>query len=208
MTFLEMQTEVFRRLEESSSSPVFWALAQVKEALNDAYFLLSDVTEWAETSESESFTTATYYDLSSVLTNTVLSIKGIFNPDTNRWLRPTTTEELDQRSVLWEEATGAPDEYVIRGLWWLGLYPKMASATGTMTIHYTYVPTALSANGDTPSFPEEFHPALVEYAVYDLLCQERETDKALKFYARYLDLQEKLKRYVQDRASYDRVVTF
>jgi hypothetical protein len=199
-----MQTEVQRRLEETVAG-VFWLLAQQKEALNDAYADISDVTEWAETSETESLTTSNNYDLSSISANTILTVHGVFNTQTNRWLTPASVREWDRRNGLWEDETGEPDEFGIAGLWWLRVKPRKASAAGTMVIHYTYVPAALSADGDTPAFPAEFHPGLVAYACYDLLCQERETDKALKFYAEYLGHREGLKRYVQNRASYDRV---
>lgn len=200
-----MQTEVFRRLEESSSSPVYWALAQVKEALNDAYFDISDVTEWAETSETDNLTTSNNYDLSSILSNTPLTVKGVFNTQTNRWLTPSSVQQWERDNLRWEDEAAEPDEFTIAGLWWLRVRPHAAAASGTFTTHYTYVPAALSADGDTPAFPGEFHPGLVSYAVYDLLCQERETDKALKFYAEYLLHREGLRRYVQDRASFDRV---
>lgn len=204
-TFLEMQTEVFRRMEESSSSPVFFALAQVKEAINDGLFDLADLTEVYETAENEAFTTSTYYNLSTALSNTVLSVQGVFNGTTNRWLTPTSVEELDAGWGRWEDATGNPDQFVIRGHYWLGTFPKLASASGNMNVRYSYIPSALSADGDTPTFPSEFHPALVEYACYDLLCQEREHDKAMKFYARYLEIVERLIKYNKARASYDRV---
>jgi len=199
-----MQSEVQRRLEETVAG-VFWLLAQQKEAINDGYFDLADVTEWAETSESENLTTSNNYDLSSVLASTVLSVSGIQNTQTNRWLTPSSVQDWDKRSIQWEETTGEPYEFTLAGLWWLRVFPRKASAAGSLTIHYTYVPVALSADGDTPAFPSEFHPGLVEYALYDLLCQERETDKALAHYAKYLEHREGLRKYVQDRAGYDRV---
>jgi hypothetical protein len=204
MTFLELQTELQRRLEETSTG-VFWALAQQKEALNDAYFEMADATEFAETSESVDLTTDTYYDLSSVLDNVPLTVHGVFSPQLNHWLTPTTVRELDDRWARWVDQAGEPQEFFIRGLWWLGTYPKLSSAAGTMTVHYTYVPAALSADGDTPGFPQEFHVGLLDYAMYDLLCQEREGKKALKFYDSYLGYQERLKQFVQGRAAHDRV---
>lgn len=204
MTFLEMQTELQRRLDETSAG-VFWLLAQQKEAINDGYFDLSDSTEWAETSENEAFTTSNNYDLSSVLANTPLTVHRVFNNTTNRWMQPATVRDWEARDVRWEDQTGNPDEFTIAGLYWLRVKPKLASATGTMAVHYTYVPSALSADGDTPGFPSEFHPALVEYALYDLLCQEREFDKAVPYWERYVAYRERLRRYVQDRAGHDRM---
>jgi hypothetical protein len=200
-----MQTDVFRRLEESSATPVYWTLAQVKEALNDGYEEISDTTEWFETSTSVNKTTSTYYDLSSVLASLPLTVTGVYNPETVSWLEPTTERELDTTYTKWMDAGGEPGKVLMRGLWWMGVFPKADAATGTLVIHYSALPPALSADGDTPGFPKEHHVGLVEYAVYDLLCQDAEFKKAEKYYARYLVHQEKLRAYVKGgRTSYDR----
>lgn len=218
MTFLEMQTEVDRRLQESGSSPAYWTLAQKKAALNDGYEEISDLTEWNETSQSVSLTTSTYYDLSSILTLPVLRVTRVFNAQTNRWLHPTDVREMDGTRRQWEDATGAPERWWIRGAWWLGLYPKAPTATGTVTVYHTAVPAALSADGDTPSFAQEYHLGLVEYACYDLLCQDREPQKALKYWARndkrgnlvggFLYHVEGLARYARQRDRFDRVMGY
>lgn len=217
MTFLEMQTEVQRRLEESASG-VFWTLAQQKTAINDGYEEMSDLCEWNETSQDVSLTTSTYYDLSSVLTLPVLRVTRVFNNQTNRWLHPTDVREMDHTRRQWEDATGAAERWWIRGGWWLGLYPKASSATGTVKVFHTAIPTALSADGNTPGFAQEFHLGLVEYACYDLLCQDREPEKALKYWARFDKRDnlvggfqyyvEGLARYARQRDRYDRVMGY
>lgn len=207
MTFLELQTEVARRIEESTGSPAFWTVAQIKEAINRGYRETADVAEWNETSTSLSLTAnTTYYDLSTLIINTrILTVKRIYNDQTSRWLTPRDVLDFDRRFKQWENTTGEPGEFIVRGLWWLRFDRYKTATSGTVTVYYTAVPTDLSADGDTPAFPQEFHLALVEYAVADLLFQDAETKKGMKSWSRFLALQEGLRRHVNQRASLDRV---
>jgi len=198
-----MQTEVFRRLDEDSSSPAFWTLAQIKTALNEGYEEITDACEWNETSGT--ITTAadtTYYDLSSELTN-FLAVRRIQNVTTSRWLTATHWRELDNSEVAsWQAVDGEPQYWFLRGLDQLGLFPVGASS---IKVYYTSLPTALSADGDTPTFPQEYHYSLVDYALYDLLAQEGETRKASRYWDRYLRGAAELKDHVQSRGRISRV---
>jgi hypothetical protein len=57
----------------------------------------------------------------------------------------------------------------------------------------------MSAATDTPGFPEEFHAGLVDLAVSDLLAQERETSKALRYWDRGMGYGAELRQYVGGR---------
>ena len=162
--------------------------------------------EWNETSTSLSLTASTtYYDLSSLISNKLLTVKRIFNDQTSGWLTARDVRDFDQTYQQWEQITGEPTQYIVRGLWWLRFDRYKTSTSGTVTVYYTLVPADLSADGDTPGFPQEFHYSLVDFAVADLLFQDAETKKGLKFWARYKAIEEALRRYVLGRASFDRV---
>lgn len=201
MNFQEMQTEVFRRLDEDSVSPAFWSLVDVKQAINEGYDDLSELTEWRETSSSLSLANSNYYDLSTLVSDVVLTLYSVRNAQTSKFLDQGTVKQLDTWYRRWEAVIGGePERYWIRGLYWLGMFPNKGAASGTVTLYYTALPAALSANADTPGFPQEFHLALVDYAVYDLLCQDREYEKAARLWASYQERVAKLRRYVQGRA--------
>lgn len=212
MQFSDMQTEVFRRFEESAASPKWASLAQIKTALNEGYEEISDETEWNESSFNVSLTASTmYYDLSdtavysAAATNPLITVRRVQNAQTGRWLFSGSVREFDDSRRQWEKNTGEPGHFWIRGMWWLGLYPKPDATSGSVTVFASVQPTALSANSDTPGFPEEFHLGLVEYAIYDLLCQDGEFKKAARYYARFLEKQEGLRRFVLQRGAKDRV---
>lgn len=208
-----MQTEVFRRLEESSGTPVYWSLADVKSAINEGLEEMADETEYDETDENLSITAnTTYYDLSDtttpVINSVILTLKSAFNNQTNHWLETSHVREYDARFREWENATGEPTSMILLGLWWLRFDRYKTTTSGTVRLFYTKMPTALSANGDTPGFPQEFHYGLIAYALYDLLQQDGEMNKSLKFWGEFVQYRDALKRFVQGRASLDRIGGF
>lgn len=204
MNFGELKTEVFRRLEENSVSPVYFSPDDVGDAINEGFEELSDATEWYETNNPVNLAVDTiYYSLSSL---NILTPKQAYNNQNNRWMVWTTVDRLDGRYRRWEAAGGEPDWIFTRGVWHLGTFPVPQAAGGTLTLYHTAMPTLLSADGDTPGFPQEFHYALVDYALYDLLCQEAEVAKALKFWERYQAKETALKRFVAARAKDRRIV--
>lgn len=204
MTFAEMKTEVTRRLNESATAETFWTQDDIETALQEAYAEMSDYSEWYETSTSLAMTGLTYYNLTTNILDEFLSPRRAFNVQTNRWLEPIDVRDLDYHTyVQWENNQGEPQKCLQRGLWWLGVYPKNSS--GFISIYYTAIPLPFQSSSEEPGFPRQFHYGLVEYALYDLLCQEAETMKALLHWNQFLEHREGLKFYVQNRTSYDRI---
>lgn len=203
MNFGEMKTEVFRIIAENSSAPVFWTAADVARAVNDGYEEISDASEWYERQATLNLNGQTYLNLETAIAETFVAPLRVYNPATTRWLEPDDVRSLDDEYRRWEVTTGPPDRYFMRGLWFLGMFPK--SSTGTLQLWFSSIPPAMASDSDRPDFPQEIHWGLVDYAVYDLLCQEAETEKALRFWKSYLKHQRELVQYVQHRISVDRV---
>lgn len=209
MTFLELQTEVLRRMGEPippSAAQVYDLLADVKAAINEGYECLSEITEWLETTSTLTLSTAIYYDLTDTATFTLssgvspLSISNVWSNQNNRWMRPTNWREMDEQMYpMWEASTGEPDYWFPRGAWWLGVFPHKPTASGTLSVHASAMPSPLSADGDVPGFPREFHQGLVSYALYDLFEQDREWKKADRYFAEYLQAETALKYWVETR---------
>ena len=208
MLFSELQTEVFRRLDEDSSSPAFWSLADVKTAINEGYEEMSDASEWYERNANLTLLSKrTYYDLRTALgSEQVLTLKHAYNQTTRRWLYPGELRELDYRTFhQWEDITGEPEQFFLRGLFWLGTFPKQTADLGSLKLYYTAIPLALSDDADEPGFPEEFQYGLVEYAIGDLLAQEAETQKALAHFDEYLNYEAGLTAWTEGRIALDRI---
>ena len=207
MTFAEMQTEVFARLEENSTTPAFWALADVKNALNEGLEEISDASEWLEKNYAvPHVANQLYYNLSTALgSDTILTPKHALNNQTNRWIEFREVRDLDRQLLEWETVTGEEEQCVLRGLWWFGIFPHSSDAAGSFTVYYSALPPARVNDADSPNFPEEYHYGLVEYALGDLLSQERDYRKALAHFTEYSQYERGLTEYVQGRISKDRI---
>lgn len=207
MKFSEMKTEVFRKLNESESSPAFWSEADVEEALNEGYAEMADATEFYERyCNIPMLSGRTYYNLKNILPDTFLSPRRCWNTVTSRWLRPSDTREQDFHTyVQWELTFGQPQAYLMRGNWWLGVWPRPDADDRELRFYYSAIPPEMSDDDDEPDFPREFHPGVVDYALYDLTAQDKEPKKALALWASYLGHEKGLRQYANERIAYDRM---
>lgn len=201
MTKADLRTEVFRRLREVSGGSLAFSTTDVDTAVNAGYAELSDQTEWNERSITVDLETdRPFYDLRTLIGPEVLAPGPSFNVDTNRWLVPTMTRELDAYDRRWEVATDMPFRVLVQGLWWLGYWPRVQSDTGTVVQYYTALPTALTDDLDEPGFPDTFHYAIVEFALSDLWAQDAETMRAQAAWTAYLSGEAALQQWVDQRA--------
>jgi hypothetical protein len=202
MTLTELRTEVFRRLQEDQSAPVFWTVAEVSAALNEGYHEISDATEWYERWVTiDLLRERPYYDLRYLLPQPVLSVGSALNEQTNRWLTPCSTRDLDSTYRKWEQTIGEPTHTLLRGLWWLRYWPYSGTEHGTVKQYYTSLPPALEAADDSPGIPEVLHYGLVEFALADLWAQDAEPTLATTAWKTYLAYEQALLDFVQGRAA-------
>lgn len=202
MTFAEMKEETFRRLREVSSAPVFFSEADVEEALNAGYAELSDASEWYEVSQNiDILEDRPYYDLRRVLGAAFLAVGPGFDTQTSQWLLPTVTKQFDAHDRRWERVVGEPQRLIIKGLWWLGYWPRFGADSGTIKQYYTALPPVLAEDDDEPGFPENFHDGCIEFALADLWAQDAETTRALLAWAQYLETEAALSEWVSERGS-------
>lgn len=199
MTLAEMKSDVRRRLNESGTE--FFSDDDIADSLQEGLDEVADLTEYFEREATLGLLTGrTYYDLTSLLPDTFLSPRRAWSVNGNWWLRPTSPRDLDEHTyVQWELTYGEPRDYFLRGNWWLGTWPRSSSDTnGLLRFVYTSIPAALTGT-ETPAFPVEFHQAPVEFAMFDLMAQQRETAKALLYWASFLALVARLKEHVDKR---------
>jgi hypothetical protein len=207
VNFADLKTEVFRRLNESATSPVFWEEGDVGDALNEGMEELADATEFYEGTFPISLVmNCTYYNLLLLFAphapdfeNEPLRVTAVFNSQTNTWLTPASVRDLEADSLRWEVVTGPPEKFFMRGLWLLGLFPKPPANIGTVVAHGVAVPPNMTLATDIPPFPIDFHPALIEYALFDLLSQDGETKEALEHWDAYVVYEAWLADHVKNR---------
>lgn len=132
MNFGGMQAEVMRTLRESKGVPSpFIVSDDIKQAINEGVHEMADDAEWYIKHDTLPLGNVTYYDLSDFFPD-FLSLRRVFNPQTNRWLTGVNVRDLDERTYArWETVIGPPQHVFIRGLWILGTFPKNAAATET-----------------------------------------------------------------------------
>lgn len=211
MTFAELQTELFRRLDEDSVAPSFWSLTDIKRALNEGYAELSDASEWYERALMlPRLSNRTYYDLRAIVGTSFLSPRRCYNAVSSTWLQCVNLRELDNRTYQrWEVNTGEPAKMMQRGAWWFGVYPKPSEDGdgNNLRLYCTAMPPPMVLDQDRPGFPREFHPGIVAYGLFDLLAQEAETAKAMQHYGEYSAIETALTRHVRSRIQMDRINT-
>ena len=202
MTFGELKTETFRRLEASSSSPVFFTETDIEDALNEGYAEFADAAEWYEVWRTIDLAMdRPYYDIRTVFDDaTVLTPGAAFHEDTNRWLIPSSPADLDRAYVRWEQVSGQPERVITRGLWWIGYWPITGSESGTVKQYATALPDALE-DDDEPGFAEVYHDGIVSYALSILWPQMGEVSKALEAWQAYVASEAALRAEVQGRGS-------
>ena len=199
MTFGQIKTDVRRRLGDSTSA--FFTDADIAESVQAGYAELADAAEFYERHANINMIAGhTYYNLLNILPDTFLSPRRIYNNTLARWLVPTDAGQMDRNGWRqWELIYGPPEKMLMRGNWWLGVWPRTSDDTPILRMYYTGIPAEFSDNTDVPAFPVEFHPGIPAFALSDLFSQQRETKKALEKWQEYIGYQDGLAAYVNGR---------
>jgi hypothetical protein len=208
MNLGDMVQVVEERLEEELGSPVRYLESEILDAINDGIEELSDSTEFYERSTVIHLRPlATYYDLRSAASTQILRITSIWSDTRNTWLIPSDVRQLDQESTRqWERATGDSQRWFVRGGWWLGLFPKTNSLDRIIRINAKCLHPRMALRTERPQqLPEEYHPALISYALGDLLSKDGETTKAIQHWTEYGEHEKALALRLRGRVSRDRV---
>lgn len=202
MNFGAMKAEVRRKLAEHSSGLVYWTASEIGDAVNAGLMEISDATEWNEAHvRLPLLSHRRYYDLRTAIGETFLAIRPAFDDQTNRWLIPSTTVNMDARDRRWEMSDGEPERLFTRGPFILGVWPEPQTDFGTLKQYYVGLPDPLVDDEDEPAFPETWHYACVDFALTDLWAMDGETAFALQAWAAYLEGETALAAWVNHRAA-------
>lgn len=180
---------------------MFHTRDNVKTALNDAYRRLAEETEFYEKDLTVNLVASQlHYNLGS-LDPTVISVRRVKNDQTDRFMYVRTVDQMDAAYQKWTSITGSPEILVPRSILVFAIWPMSAVSSGTLTAKVGAIPAELSADGDTPPFPETFHRVIIEGAKADLFATEKEAVKAKRAMDKFRAGSGALRAWVASRAS-------
>lgn len=201
LTLSDIRSRVRTRFEAASTTR--WSDADVNAAINDGIAELSEASRYFErwVSVGPLAGKRTYYDLRGLTPEIVLSVSAVWHEPGNRWLTPINIGDIGY--TQWEQTNGDPISFFVRGQWYLGLWPRpSAQVDEYVRVYYTGVAPSLTDDGHEPKqLPDEFVPALEEYALYELMQREGETDKALYWWGKYKEREAALERHMAYRVT-------
>jgi hypothetical protein len=167
-TFQSLQNDVIQRLNLDATGD----LTSVKDYLNVAYAETCAQTEALQTSGAVTVNSgdSSITDLTGKLSGAIQRIKAVAISTggvTYPTLVPVGLDEILRLRVGSggaPVATGAPSRYAMVGAKDMEFWPT-ANASTTFTFYYSYLPTALSANGDIPDagLPEPYATRCLVY---------------------------------------------
>jgi hypothetical protein len=199
------------RLEDPGG--VFFTTADYIRSFNDA---LDEISEQTEIRESTVYVKrrkmAVYTDLRGILPPGFLRITSIWNPQSGKWLDPTSERELDSTiGRFWEHNHGISRWWFMRGLWFLGAYPCPNDDASPLRIHFTLQMEHINEDSLTRGLaskildiPPDFFTAIEFYMTYDLLTERKEVKKALEYYQMFQQQIPGLKDLAENRMRADR----
>lgn len=199
LTLSDIRSRVRTKFEAATTR---WSDADIDAAINDGLGELSEATRYYESWVSIKLKASrTYYDLRGLTPETAMSVTAVWHEPGVRWLTPMALQDITYEE--WEETSGNPTGWFVRGLWWLGVWPHPSSDVDEfLRVYYSAVAPKLVDDGDEPrQLPDEFVPALEEYAVYELQQREGETDKALYWWGKYKEREKALEQHMAHRVT-------
>lgn len=155
MTFLELKTELLARGFDYLST------TRSGYFVNRAYQEMCAEEDWPFLESSSSGT-------APLTVSDLRTVEAVINTTQRYKLRP-----LDRRNITDFDTdlttTGTPSWYYLTTSTTVAVYP--ANTTDTIAVRYWKVPTALSADGDTPVVPTSYQQVIVDgacaYAYFD-----------------------------------------
>lgn len=115
-------------------------------------------------------------------------------------VRPVRLADLTALDGQWTSSPGNPTRYVHTGADLLALYQQAAGGV-TLKVTYARAPLVLALDADVPEIPAEYHPSLIDYAIYRCRQSEgaEEFAKTLPLLGTFLDAMQKYADYVRAR---------
>lgn len=194
------QLEANVRVLYEAESTVRWKRSDFLKAANDGLDELSEGTGFYERfTQIPLKGRQTYYDLRGFLPPDIIRVNSVWNSGEQIWLDPVGVRDLMVQR--WETVIGSPRRYLMRGINWLGVYPRPESDTNyPLLVYYAgHAPHFQDTASIVADIPDDFIPALEDYILYDLSAQDGETSKSLLHWSQYRNREKGLAALVKGR---------
>lgn len=175
-----------------------WKDADIILAINEGLDDLSEFSRFYERHVSVPIgNLRTYYDLRGWLPESALGVTSVWSDVIEDWLDPANVSELRTR---WEQSTGPSRRFFMRGLFWMGVWPKAETTAGSFRVYFSgFAPHFLHGQSVLRDLPDDYVVALEEYAIYCLAADDGESSRALAHYTDYFKKAEELADFVERR---------
>jgi len=184
----EIRTRILESLNESASSPVFFSIAQIDEAINEGMEILAEEANAIKRTAFTALRPATTYYYTQGIATDMMAPYRIWLTHLDRRLVAISMADLDARRERWIRTSGDP-EYWFSISWNLfGIYPAPASGGGVMRIDYLAWPRPMLDDSDEPEFLLADRDSLVLYGVYDGLLKMLDFSRAMLVFSEFIDL--------------------
>lgn len=204
---------VNQRLNEGSTGFVYYPKAEIIARLNEAqrfFILLTLGLEITSPWVVPAFvpgTPNTFFPMLTVFADWIVPLR--ITTQAGAKIRPARAEDLACLNPQWVASVGTVARYTMQGAALVGLYQQPNAAT-TLNVTYARAPVTLVHDTDVPESPAEYHPKLVDYAVYGMRQGEgaQEFEKALPLFDSFIQGAIHYGNYVRSRnlgSRYDKV---
>jgi hypothetical protein len=206
MTAGDAIARVQERLDEdpSKTSPTYYPDSEVMVALNEAQRFFVLLTLCLETTLGWTIpATTTFYYMRATFEDWLLPLR-VTLPSGAR-VRPARLAELDALDSGWQANIGAagttPARYCSLGFDFMAVYPQAGVGGVNVNVTYARAPLALVAMTDVPEIPEDYHPALCDYAIPRVRLKEggQELGKSKVYQERFMSEAARMAAFVRER---------
>jgi hypothetical protein len=202
-TLATVRALVRRRFEQEGI--VRLTNARLDEAINAGVDEVAEMTGFRETyAVIDQKAGRTYYDLRQLFPDEVVMVTSIWSPELGIWLDYEPPDNYQFRQ--WEDVSGSPRKWFMRGLFMLGLFPHNTSAGERLHIYFQARHKPLVNDVDPLlDIPKDLVVAVVDYALFDLHMQDRQGEKAKAAYAEFKKNLDRLGYHINQRVTRPRI---
>src|SRR5579872_5313919 len=174
--------QIRTRVESNlSDAGVFFSANAINDSLQDAYNEVASRTRCIIKSATvNQVADSNYYDFITLGVTDYLATIGIFNNETQFWLRDDLSlRDFDRLRRNWELWVGSPQFWAPHSLKYIAIAPVNAVVTTqTFTLWYWAIAPTFTLDSDSPLIATDKQNLLENYACGDLLADAKEYTKA------------------------------